>query len=254
MINMDKINKECSELGDNTFFSFVSASILRMATIFIVALSSCVSITPTLDLNYKYQRDLKIKIEYWSGKDWHRGETFDGFGVAQKSEKYKITVYTKGKVDLLTGKTCHREWKDENPKKEWFNSGRTFIYEPTDIEKNKLCPLDIGIYEKSQGRHGWAFIDFINDEKLPAEVSCNGEKKYKIGASVCQSKIGLEQLIKFGTEVIYESTGCKIVTENNKDFKFIMEPGDCIIYFGDKDKNIHRLILYGYDKIPIRGL
>ncbi len=237
--------------------------------------SGCFTPRPKLDPNINYQRDLRFKVETWDdNKGAYRNVyKFDGVGLAIKANKYKITLYPpKGsRVDMLTATSCHREFKQADPKTDgWFSKGYSFEYDPAEnIETRKSCPLDFGSYEKKGGRHGCGMLvlDTIRDnvtKPLLAKIKCNGEVyqsnrgQLSGSVSVCQAKAGVIQKIKFDIKVDMEAIqGCKIkVPDNGKDFMYIMPEADCVLYFCDwfDDKRCHKHVTYGYDYIPIRGI
>lgn len=224
-------------------------------------LISCSSLfIPKLDSDINYQRDVKVKVSYWDGEDYVGEESFDGIGVVKKAQKYRIKIYPPGKADMITFTSCHREHKFAKPKKGWLKSYHEFEIEPVvDIETNRICGIDVGIYEKEKGRHGWAsFAINSNRRVLSTHVKCNGRDYESSGVTFCQAKKGLIQSVEFDRQVIHtQVSGCMIQpSKNNKHFEYLMPEGDCAIIFYDVNDEAlsHKLILFGYDTIPIRGV
>lgn len=178
-----------------------------------------------------------------------------------ESKKYEIKVFPPGKADMITVTSCHREEKTANPKKNgWFQDGYTFqVSLVSGLETKRACPIDIGIYEKKAGRHGWAMLAIeTSREKLGALTKCNGRVKRYDGVSVCQAKTGLIQRYEFDREVVSATIqGCEIKSpEDKKNWEFLMPEGSCTVYFIDKlnPEIFHQANLHGYDTIPIRGV
>ena len=124
--------------------------------VYAMALSACSSMPlPELSADINYQRDLKFDIEYWDSKkkSWSKKQHFVGVGVLRKTEKYRVTIYAIGKVDMITLSSCHREYKKANPQKSWWTKGTSFEFTPVHhLESDKACHMDAGIYEKKKGR------------------------------------------------------------------------------------------------------
>jgi len=229
-------------------------------------LTACAStgyIAPILSTDIDYQKDLKMKIKIWDGKKWQPHKTIIGMGVVTQSRGYKIRIEPPGRADMITVLSCHREWKTPNPKRHggWF-SKRFYEFEvwPTMLhEVKKTCPFDAGVYEKNKGRHAWGLVAIDSErEKLPATVMCNGETTKFGGTSVCQAKKGLIQSIHFNRNVISTKVvGCEIrVPKDKRNWVFLMPPGECTIFFVDEQNadNFHKMVTFGYDSIPIRGV
>lgn len=211
----------------------------------------CAMAEQKLSTSVNYQKDISLEIN---------GEKFTGVAVPKKASQYEIKIKARGKIDMLTITTCHREEKFEEPSSGWFSSGKsfTYIYKPNkDIEDTRGCMLDIGAYEKLGGRHSWGVIDFETlTETLASSLKCNGVETRTRGSSICQAKAGLVQKIEF-TEVVKTSPDseiCSVMTsEDGKSFTYIMPLGECTFFFGTKDGKFHRHTTYGYESILIRG-
>jgi len=238
---------------------------MRKFLILFFLLSSCSMghIRPNLSTDIDYQKDLLMKVRHWGGQEWSDYKKIEGMGVIPKAKGYKIRIEPPGKADMITVLSCHREWKTPNPEKRggWF-SKRYYEFEiwPTeDIESEKTCPFDAGVYEKDNGRHAWGYLVIDSKrEKLGATVKCNGRTKVFGGTSVCQAKEGLIQSIHFDRPVIStEVPGCEIrKAKDKRNWVFIMPGGECTVFFVDEKnpKNFHKLVMFGYDTIPIRGV
>ncbi len=206
----------------------------------------------SLDPKIFYKRDMEVKVN---------GYQAEGVLAVPYAEKYKFDIDAKGKLDLFTFTTCHREQtREQAGGKSWFSNkkSRKFEYNPAPIEAGPLaCPAHLGGYEIGKGRHSWAFVDFGNpDLKLPAYLSCNGSQGNFTGVSVCQSKAGLLQRIEFTEPVLYPEKPCaKLKTNDDMRFEFAMPKGECVIRFVTKtgDEMWHRITLLGYEQILLRG-
>lgn len=225
-------------------------------------LTSCAEFRRALNPDIDYQRDLLLSVSICNAKKKCSKKPYriNGFGVVPMAELYKITVKAPGKIDLLTGVTCHRQWKAIKPKTDWLNKGYTFYFKPMKgIENVKSCALELGVYERLKGRHGWALLEFKGPrERLTASIKCNGRTYNNVGVSACQAKYGLIQAISFEQDVDVEAgPGCSIQKSSNKRYyEFTMPKGDCTIYFAawNDENKFHRLTLFGYSIQPVRAL
>lgn len=213
---------------------------------------SCSSVNQKLDPKVFYKRDMQVRV------NGHAGE---GVLVVPRSDSYEFDIEAKGKLDLFTFSTCHREQtKEKAGKKGWFSDKkrRKFIYNPVPIESEHLaCPAQLGGFERKRGRHSWAFIDFEHPSlNLPARVSCNGSVYNSRGLTACQSHMGLIQEIKFAQPVIVAEKNVCIILKSKDDltFRFKMPKGRCTFRFVNKTgpEKWHRLTTIGYEKILIR--
>lgn len=198
-----------------------------------------------------YYHDIKMQIE---GLGTHKG-----MAVVPKKDSYKVKVWGYGDIDHFTLRTCHREIKIADPAVDWWNKGYEFEFKKTTIEKEGVCPVELGLFNH-EGQHGFGLIDFkMTGEDLNAKINCNGEEVEFEGTYICQARAGLIQEISFPEEVIYEASnpGCDAFSFKGegtfKSARFSVARGHCVYYFGgiESDK-ILRLMTYGYDRIAIR--
>ncbi|AHZ84633.1 hypothetical protein Bb109J_c1943 [Bdellovibrio bacteriovorus] len=220
-------------------------------SLIVLLLGGCAAAEQKLSPVVLYQKDIGLEIN---------GEKFVGVGVPRLASEYQIKIKAKGKIDLLTITSCHREEKFEEPSSGWFSSGKsfTYTYKPVvGIEDQRDCLLDIGASEKIGGRHSWGAIDFqTSSERLPATISCNGSHTSPIGTSICQARAGLRQKIVFKEPVIVipDTEVCSVMSAADRmEFSFIMAPGECTYYFGTREGKYHKLTTFGYESILIRG-
>jgi len=234
--------------------------ILVMALLVAIAhISSCsqIPIQQELKSDVFYKRDMIITIN---------GQSFEGTTVVPKAKKYSYHVQSRGELNMFTFQTCHREWTKESAwnvvkvkrrlfwkKKIDVKNQVKFDYVPTALERS-YCPVSLGGYEKSLGRHSWGFIDHKTDlEKLPGKVNCNGSEYKSSGVTVCQARNGLIQLISFNDNVkVYSMGSCSLGASEGKIFKYKMPKGRCVFLFQTKTGEKHRLTTLGYEKILIR--
>lgn len=241
------------------FFSY--NFITRIGIVFLsLFFFGCSNFRHKLDPDINYQKDLKFEIKYWEDEKWTYWYQYTGMAVIRESPKYKIKVYGKGKVDMIALTSCHRQVKTANPDTGWFSKGHEFEFTPVkDIETNRACPLDAGIYEQKKGRHGWASMAIDSSrEKLPARVKCSGNVNNFKGTSVCQAKSGLIQDIQFKRPVsLFTSRDCQISgSGDGMNWEYLMPRGDCVMFFIDNmdERFSHKHVTFGYDTIPIRGI
>lgn len=226
--------------------------------------------SPVMDEGVNYQRDVVLHVKYVkSDRTWSPYHLIEGAGVMPKSSQYKVKVFPPGKADMITLTSCHREEKTPNPKANdgWFSKG---FYEfdlilQNTVDSSRLCSFDIGVYEKEKGRHAWGLlaISDLSKYNLPGRAKCNGKTTDYNGTSVCQAKKGLIQEYIFDRKVsVTKVVGCEIANLATDDkysnqWRFIMPEGECELFFIDVKnplKKVHQAFLYGYDKLPIRGL
>jgi len=221
-------------------------------------LTSCAPIPLTPDQNLFYKRDMIVNVDGYVG---------EGVLVVPKKteEVFKFDVTLKGKADLFTFESCHREMVWEQAGKRGFFDSRVrvqFDYDPLNgLETRSSCVVRLGGYDKT-GRHSWAMVDFEGDDAtLPAIVKCNGAHYHSRGVTVCQAKVGLIQEISFPEEVAYSpDPNCPLnltrdSARDGKTFRFPLVRGECVYAFIEKNskRRIHRLTTLGYDQVLIRG-
>lgn len=214
--------------------------------------TSCTSTPQKLDDKIFYKRDMQLSV------NGHQGE---GVLVVPRSAKYSFDIKARGKLDLFTFTTCHREQtKEKAGQSGWFSDKkrRKLIYEPVPLESNRFaCPVQLGGYERIKGRHSWAFVDFEHPSlTLPALISCNGSHYNTRGVSTCQAKTGLIMQIVFSEKVIWpeKNTCVKLESKDSKTFQFKVPRGQCSFRFVTQkgEEKWHRLTTIGYQKILIR--
>lgn len=208
---------------------------------------SCASVPQKLDPSIFYKRDMELKVN---------GVLSKGVVITPRATSYSLEIKAPGKINLFTLTTCHREETFEESGDGQHE--RSFSFIPNALESEKTaCPIQLGGYERIQGRHSWGFIDFEHPGMtLLADVNCNGAfKKYK-GVSACQAKAGLIQEIAFKVKVLWplKSTCIKIESKDEKRIRFKMPKGECSVRFVTKSgpEQWHRITLLGYEKILIR--
>ena len=226
-----------------------------MVGLFIAALPACSSVpldTPSKDKNYK--RDMRISVD---GKNWSEGAL-----VVTLRDKFDLQFESKGKLDLFTFTSCHREFTKESA----WDSGifpnkkrASYTYAPVPgIETDKRCVVDLGGYDIN-GRHSWGMIAFEDGKGLPAEIGCNGYQYHSYGTTICQSHEGLEQTISFQEKVLFApdencNTNPTPVDTTLKNYKYAIPKGRCATLFrGIESGKQHYLITLGYEQILIRG-
>lgn len=198
------------------------------------------------------------------------GVSGEGVLVVPKADSYYFEVEARGDLDLFILTSCNRDWIKEKGwhvsyKKRFLGWGKRkiedkrkveFFYTPDEIEKNGTCPVWLGGFEESKGRHSWGFVDFKSDtETLDAKVFCNGETLNEKGVSICQSRKGLIQGIRFETEVVVApDPECDLGSNRGTYFEFPISRGECTYIFRTikKPREEHRLTTIGYENILIR--
>lgn len=212
---------------------------------FVVLLTACASVRQELNPDLFYKRDMSLEVNGVAGP---------GAVVAPLTRVVNIKGKAAGNLDLLTITTCHREYSAEL-------SGNDFKYTFTAVEGlefDRFCPIEIGGFEKKQGRHSWGYIDFVTTaETLPATLRCNGEEIKGKTVTTCQSRFGLLQEIIFGEPVdVRPDKGCELpMPDDRMTFVFPLAKKKCVYAFVTwaNPKRIHRLVTLGYESILIRG-
>lgn len=218
-------------------------------------LSSCAAIpNQALSTDTFYQRDMGLTVD---------GFTSTGTIVVPRAGSHHIEIQAAGRLDLFTYETCHREKSLEDAGDRGLFADRhhaQFDYSPIHgLEDTASCVLRMGGYERTQGRHSWAMIDFEDaEDTLPADVKCNGEHWQSRGVTICQAKQGLIQQITFPVEVVAAPTGACPMPEpsDGRTFQFSMAPRECVYAFVEVappgKQRRHRLTTLGYQSILIR--
>lgn len=215
-------------------------------------LSACSNLPQVLDAASYYKRDMQITVN---------GLKAEGALVVPRSDSYALDIQAQGVLDLFTLQSCHRETSEENAGQPGIFGDKKRIqltYHPVNaIENVSDCPLELGGYEKAQGRHSWGFIDFEDPSlTLPAKIKCNGTGAGAVGVSVCQSRQGLIEQIVFQEKVgLAKQPDPKcpdLPVSDGMTFQFKMPLGQCIYVFKGAS-GLHRLTTLGYEKILIRG-
>lgn len=209
-------------------------------------LMGCASTQQKLDPLIYYKRDMQVEVNGFKG---------EGTLVVPKSNDYRIRAKFRGKGDLVTLKTCHRE--QEMEKLGWRE---TLNYVPNKgLEDDGKCYLELAAFEHKKGRHSWVLVDFESDLfKLPALIKCAGSTYNSRGVTICQSKEKLVQQIIFPEPVeLSEKAKCyaKIEKPVSNIWEFHTPNRECtFIIRGKESGRFHKLTLIGYEKIIIREL
>lgn len=220
---------------------------MKFALIFLI-LAGCASTqqVTTAGPLYKNRANMQITVD---------GVTFDGVGVTLLNGPKDISIVSEAALDLLRITTCHRDFTVEKVDSGWFGgSGKTYTYhyEPTETEKASVCPMYIQAFSKDSVTD-WGYLAFRTDETLPASMDCNGTNWKFAGISVCQTKAGLDQVIRFDRDVKFTADLiCQITQSSPREYIIRGGLGFCFAEFSD-GKVWHRLILLGYDSVLIRG-
>jgi len=219
------------------------------------ALAGCTSLPQILDSSKFYKRDMEIKVN---------GHAAEGVIVARQAGQYGLKVEAKGDLDLFTFATCHREQtKEQAGESGWFRNKRKreLTYRPAPLERDgTACPVRLGGFEKVNGRHSWALIEFEHSSlKLPARLQCNGSVSNTSGVSICQSRAGLIQAITFPVKTMAAKTAASpscppLASDDGLTYRFEMPLGECTYRFmtASGEEQSHRLTVLGYNGILIR--
>lgn len=200
-------------------------------------------ITQPLSVETIYRKDMQVSI----GK-----MQFIGVGVLDKTYRYDIKMRFFKNPNIVKFSTCHRYLTWEKPGLEL-----NFVYVPEPaMEQRGYCPLEIGAFD-DKAQLSSALFDFRSEanETLVGEVTCNGDSGIPyVGTSICQSHAGLIQKISFlAPAKVGSQEGCPIAeTKDGKEFIIKMGRGKCLYEF-KSGKEDHRLIMFGFEDVIIRG-
>lgn len=226
------------------------------ALLVFLLLTSCAAIpNQALNTDTFYRRDMGLTVDGYQGT---------GTIVVPRAASHHVDIQSAGTLDLFTFETCHRENSIENAgDKGWFADRHhaAVDYVPIrGLEDTGSCVIRMGGYERTQGRHSWAMIDFEDaEDTLPADVKCNGEHWQSRGVTICQAKQGLIEQITFPVEVVISPTAQCPMPEpsDGKTFLFNMPARECVYAFTEVaplgKQRRHRLTTVGYQSILIRS-
>lgn len=241
----------------------VSMVIYAAFMLFFVILAGCSTVPQILDENVLYIRSMDFA---------ESGVRYLGTAVLPKKAKYSFEIFSTTNMDLLTVRSCARDWYGEKVNagcsiKFWEKEKKyTWVYEPDpELEFGRLCPLELASYDAKTGANLWGYIDFDSDPNgysLSATWHCNGKVEHYGGVSVCQNRAGNIAKIKFDTEVIVKpqadgercSWNAKLPYILGKEFEFRVPVGSCYYTFVENDieRRKHRTTVIGYSDIVIK--
>lgn len=232
---------------------YIEIAIMYVIVIIILAfaLSGCTTLeqqNTTKEPLYSHKADMTVTVD---------GVAFDGMAVTEITGKKEVVLKSRASADVFVVASCQRYEKFENVGKTWFGPSAKdlkYIYNPTSIELERKCPIYFQTFDKS-GITDWGYLAFRRDSNvIPARTECNGRSIKYSGHSVCQTKAGLEQSIRFDTPVPYFSAdpGCNVVRMSDRAFRFRPSLGFCAGEFSD-GKNFHQLTALGFDAVFVRG-
>ncbi|TXH08654.1 MAG: hypothetical protein E6R04_10230 [Spirochaetes bacterium] len=219
-------------------------------------ISACAGVPQRLDPNLFYKRDLPLCV---TGVGCYEGTT-----VLPAQTTYEIEIAPKGdaNIDLLLVTSCHREESFEKTASGWFifqkKTKFKYFYTPAvGIEDDGDCSLMVNTYEKLLGRHSWARLRFEHPKyQLDARLSCNGEFKQAHGVSVCQSKAGLAQRIRFDEPVMFEWDEKCAIPKKAQDgsYEIPVSVGECGYTVRSQSGKLHDLLTIGYEGVLVREI
>jgi hypothetical protein len=220
----------------------------------------CATMQPPLDPKIYYKHDMVMNID---------GTDYLGVAVAPRSDHHKIVITSQEDMDLLQISSCAEDFDISNAIKNsgiggWLFPKRsfTFNYSPNAVERQPGCLLKIQGLNKAEGRHSWAFIQWMDPKfNLPAIVSCNNAADFKTnGTTICQNLQHLIMRISFDTPVLLSSKvldRCKLpdaATTDSLHWQFQVANRECIYEFMEQKEPFRRHVLttVGYEAVPIR--
>jgi hypothetical protein len=204
-------------------------------------ISSCSNVGIEKDPTKSYKLDLRVVT-----KD------IDDYGmvVLPKRDNYNIKFESYAKIDLFMFQSCSREIVLEKVRNGLSRKEVVVSYTPNELEKIAACSIAISALNEDR-HHSYAYIEFEDDDStLPAVVLCGDSSKVYNGVSVCQSREGLFQKIKFAEKVqMNTDEGCKAYTTDGKEYTIDVKLDYCLYVFKNEQDKYHRLTTYGYNAI-----
>lgn len=185
-----------------------------------------------------YKREVELEIN---------GTDFEGVASVKVSRRYKIGISVPSKPEILKITTCHRQIVLKKIGKEF-----EFDYEPVKRETELPCLMEITALDKN-GENEWGLINFVSpDERLEAEIGCNGHASKALGSLLCQARAGLSQTVSFKSKVHGVSgEDCPPLSQSFSDyFEFTIGTKTCMYVFTD-GKEFFRLMTFGYSEVLI---
>lgn len=225
-----------------------------MKLLLLLLLAGCATKVPDLMVpGEHYAHELQLEVN---------GVAYTGVAAVAPAAAYDIKITSPAEeVAFLTVTSCHRQFTTEPPggtgwlfwkKKQTY----AYRYEPMDLEREVGCHVEIGALDKTDGKHGFGFVDFRHPSlALPARLYCNGVEQQGMGLTVCEARAGLEQQIEFDDPVdAVARDGCPEpkLLEPGK-YTYEMPSGQCQWAFRDRLGRIHRHVGLGFEKLLYRG-
>ena len=226
------------------YSSYKKALVIKGLLLFTVFASSCVRNVQQISLEKSYRKDLSLVIN---------SRPFIGVGEAASAEEYSITIKHKYRIDFLNIETCHRSISIQDAfYRKVLKNRKKFVYNYIPSELEEDCFLEVSIITKKEPYAFGTIVFQSKNYKLKSLLSCNGELKKTQGTSICQSKIGLNQLINFNGSKTSVKGSCNIKRINDSSFKYTMTKDYCLWVFKN-DLGFHRHYSFGYNQIILRG-
>jgi hypothetical protein len=209
-----------------------------------------------------YRPDLRITVD---------SVAFEGRAVTAISDRTAIQVDSLVNIDRVEVSSCSRHDVCQVKAGElacdpsrfavdttWFgNAKRKMVYwfQPNDRERRDACAnLTIAVFDKN-ALAAWGHVVFRDSpqDNFPARFSCNAREWAFKGTSVCSTKIGYIQAIKFDEPVDNwrADDGCHMRKLSNQEFEFQPGLGWCNASFF-RGLKFHEVIINAYDEVLIR--
>lgn len=225
--------------------------------LFLFILVSCSSFQPELELGVYYKRDMNASITGLGD--------FKGVTTAPYANEYQVVLEPKGSVEYIIIRSCAREDSYEHDQKKFLNifpigeNKFSYTYRPNFIERNRVCPLRIDSFDRSNRQHSWLFLDFEHpDYGLNYHVWCNGHRQGANGISACQVRSGLVQVLDFSEPVIFappqEHCSAPVkMDDNTNSYEIEVALRECLYTFKNQAEQYGRITFIGYEGIKIEG-
>lgn len=177
------------------------------------------------------------------------GKQYLGVATVQRRSNQKIEINFGDKVAWGLFATCHRDFKIRNPRGQW-----TWRYIPAMYIENVGSCIMIHKQVTKKGDSHYAIINFTSGEDLTANIKCNGETRKTLGASICQARVGTEQMLWFDEPVTaYTDDSCnQVITPTGYQMVYKMSPNFCGYIFKGRSGKIHRHVSYGYQTLDLK--
>lgn len=221
----------------------------------LLLLTGCSTVYQDLKTDIFYKRDLEATIN---------GVYHKGISTLPLADNYDFVFEAPGEIEYMIIRTCHREevYRPEDKKLLGFiKIGKkevAYLYEPTQKERDELCPLRVDVFDSDTGQHSWMFNDFETPElTLGVDMVCNGKRFFKTSVAACQVRHGLVQVLRFMEPIRFAPPMpdiCSVpLNLGDNEYEINVAPEECVYYAENQKGDRMRITFVGYSGLLVRG-